>query len=150
MTLGHANRLQSMSLEMPKRSTPIIRLLLACALLLGTSAGALAQGERMMPPLPVAKPPLPAAITPPAPSPTAPAATPAPSPPKPWSGESGASGHPLMQASAIRQAAANFESCVAGLWPLAAKRKISRASFEKYTRGLSPDLHIMDLLDAQP
>ena len=43
------------------------------------------------------------------------------------------SGHPDMQASAIRAAAASFESCVEGLWPLAAKRNISRASFEKYT-----------------
>src|SRR5690349_6175041 len=29
----------------------------------------------------------------------------------PWSGEDGASGHPLMTASAIRQAAANFDNC---------------------------------------
>src|SRR6266446_5908236 len=35
----------------------------------------------------------------------------------PWSGEDGASGHPLMTASAIRQAAANFENCVASMWP---------------------------------
>src|SRR5687768_1142023 len=34
----------------------------------------------------------------------------APAPP-PWSGEDGASGHPLMTASAIRQAAANFPNC---------------------------------------
>ena len=70
--------------------------------------------------------------------------------PKEWTGESGSSGHPLMQASAIRAAAANFESCVEGLWPLAAKRNISRASFDKYTKGLTPDLRIMDLMDAQP
>ena len=40
--------------------------------------------------------------------------------PQPWSGEDGASGHPLMTASAIREAAANFDSCVAGMsqaWP---------------------------------
>ena len=55
-----------------------------------------------------------------------------------------------MQASAIRAAAARFESCVDGLWPLAAKRNISRASFDKYTQGLTPDLRIMDLVDAQP
>ncbi len=48
------------------------------------------------------------------------------------------------------QAAAHFESCVEGFWPLAAKRNISRASFEKFTRGLTPDLRIMDLMDAQP
>jgi lytic murein transglycosylase len=55
-----------------------------------------------------------------------------------------------MQASAIREAAANFESCLEALWPLAAKRNISRASFDKYVSGLTPDLRIMDLLDAQP
>src|SRR5580698_5949714 len=37
-----------------------------------------------------------------------------------WSGEDGASGHPLMTASAIREAAANFDSCVASMWPDAA------------------------------
>ena len=55
-----------------------------------------------------------------------------------------------MQASAIRTAAANFESCLESLWPLAAKRRITRASFDKYVRGLTPDLRIMDLVDAQP
>src|SRR4051812_20837042 len=57
-------------------------------------------------------------------------------PPPEWTGESGSSGHPLMQAAAIRKAAANFESCLEELWPLAAKRNISRASFDKYVRGL--------------
>jgi membrane-bound lytic murein transglycosylase B len=75
---------------------------------------------------------------------------PAPSPPREWTGESGASGHPTMQASAIRGAAANFSSCLEGLWPLAAKRNISRATYDKYVTGLTPDLRIMDLLDAQP
>src|SRR6185437_10671291 len=42
--------------------------------------------------------------------------------PPPWSGEDGASGHPLMTADAIRQAAANFPNCVAGMWPDAARR----------------------------
>ena len=55
-----------------------------------------------------------------------------------------------MQASAIRTAAANFHSCLESLWPLAAKRHISRASFDKYVGGLTPDLRIMDLVDAQP
>src|SRR3984885_15134849 len=49
----------------------------------------------------------------------------------PWSGEDGASGHPLMTASAIREAAANFESCVAGMWSDAARRNITRANFER-------------------
>jgi lytic murein transglycosylase len=36
------------------------------------------------------------------------------------------------------------------MWPDAARRNISRESFERFTAGLAPDLHIMDLLDAQP
>ena len=67
-----------------------------------------------------------------------------------WSGESGSSGHPLMTAEAIRAAAANFPRCIAGLWPDAARRGVSRASFETHTAGLTPDLRIMDLVDAQP
>ena len=70
--------------------------------------------------------------------------------PVPWSGEDGASGHPLMTADAIRQAASNFDKCIASLWPDAARRGISQESFQRFTSGLSPDLHIMDLLDAQP
>jgi lytic murein transglycosylase len=68
----------------------------------------------------------------------------------PWSGESGSSGHPAMQADAIRAAAANFRSCIEGLWPLAARRGVSRAVFDSQTAALTPDLRIMDLLDAQP
>jgi len=68
----------------------------------------------------------------------------------PWSGEDGASGHPLMTADAIRQAAANFNNCVASMWPDAARRNISRENFERFTTGLTPDLRIMDLMDAQP
>src|ERR1700761_7144085 len=67
-----------------------------------------------------------------------------------WSGQSGASGDPAMTADAIRAAAADFNNCVAGLWPDAERRGISRAAFEQFTAGLTPDLHIMDLLDAQP
>jgi lytic murein transglycosylase len=67
-----------------------------------------------------------------------------------WSGQSGASGNPLMSADAIRAAAADFGNCIAGLWPDAARRGITRADFERFTTGLTPDLHIMDLLDAQP
>src|SRR5262245_40712185 len=68
----------------------------------------------------------------------------------PWSGEDGASGHPLMTAGAIREAAANFDSCVAAMWPDAARRNISQENFQRFTAGLAPDLRIMDLLDAQP
>jgi len=67
-----------------------------------------------------------------------------------WSGESGASNHPLMTAQAIRAAAANFRNCLAGLWPLAERRGVSRAVFEANVAGLTPDPRIMDLLDAQP
>jgi lytic murein transglycosylase len=68
----------------------------------------------------------------------------------PWSGESGASGDPTMTAEAIRAAAANFHDCLNRLWPLAAKRHISRATYVAATKGLTPDLRIMDLLDSQP
>src|SRR5437899_11138125 len=114
-----------------------LRLMLGGVLLLGAAAPVLAQPDRLLRPAPV--------VTAQAPVP-APAAT----PPKEWSGESGSSGHPDMQASAIRAAAARFESCVEGLWPLAAKRNISRASFDKFTSDLTPNLRIMDLVDQQP
>jgi lytic murein transglycosylase len=84
----------------------------------------------------------------PAPAPL-PALTP-PSPPPEWSGESGSSGHPLMTADAIRAAAANFRSCLERLWPLAARRNVSRPVFDAQVAGLTPDLRIMDLLDGQP
>jgi membrane-bound lytic murein transglycosylase B len=67
-----------------------------------------------------------------------------------WSGESGSSGHPLMQADAIRAAAADFPNCLERLWPDAAKRGVSRATFDTYTRDLTPDLKIMDYVDTQP
>ena len=67
-----------------------------------------------------------------------------------WSGESGASGHPLMTASAIRAGAANFHQCLTRVWPLAERRGVPRALFERYVAGLTPELHIMDLMDSQP
>src|SRR6266404_5672500 len=70
--------------------------------------------------------------------------------PSPWSGEDGASGHPLMSANAIREAAANFDNCVVAMWPDAARRNISQQNFERFTAGLTPDLRIMDLMDSQP
>ena len=68
----------------------------------------------------------------------------------PWSGQAGASGDPLMTAEAIRQAAAQFRSCVTQTWAEAARRGVSSQSFGQATEHLEPDLHIMDLLDAQP
>jgi len=67
-----------------------------------------------------------------------------------WSGQSGASGNPLMSADAIRAAAADFSNCIERLWPDAARRGVSRATFDRFTAGLTPDLSIMDKLDAQP
>ena len=67
-----------------------------------------------------------------------------------WTGESGASGHPLMQASAIRAAAANFRNCLEGHWPLAARRGVPRALYDAQLAGVTPDLRIMDLMDSQP
>jgi membrane-bound lytic murein transglycosylase B len=67
-----------------------------------------------------------------------------------WSGQSGASRHPLMTADAIRVAAADFGNCIAGMEPLAERRGVGREAFEQLTAGLTPDLSIMDLLDAQP
>ena len=67
-----------------------------------------------------------------------------------WSGESGASGHPLMTAEAVAAAAQNFHACLDRIWPLAARRGISRGVFQTYTAQLSPDLRIMDLMDSQP
>jgi membrane-bound lytic murein transglycosylase B len=67
-----------------------------------------------------------------------------------WSGQAGASGDPSMTVDAIRAAAADFGNCIAGLWPDASQRGVSRGNFDRFTAGLTPDLHIMDLLDAQP
>ncbi len=83
-------------------------------------------------------------VTPPAAPPAAEPATPE------WSGESGSSGHPLMTADAIRAAAGNFRNCLERLWPLAERRGVSRAAFDASISGLTPDLRIMDLMDAQP
>ncbi len=67
-----------------------------------------------------------------------------------WSGQSGSSGDPRMSATAIRADAARFQTCLERLWPAAARRGVSRAVFDQYTRRLTPDLRIMDLLDSQP
>ncbi len=83
-------------------------------------------------------------------TPAAPSAPPQAGGAREWSGQSGASGNPLMSAAAIRAAAADFGNCLEGLWPQAERRGIGRATFEHYTTGLTPDLSIMDLLDAQP
>jgi lytic murein transglycosylase len=55
-----------------------------------------------------------------------------------------------MTAQAIRAAAADFQGCLQRLWPLAARRGVSRNVYAAYTSALTPDLRIMDLLDSQP
>jgi lytic murein transglycosylase len=55
-----------------------------------------------------------------------------------------------MTTEAILAAAASFNACLEGLWPDAARRGVSRETFDAYTRDLTPDLRIMDLMDAQP
>jgi peptidoglycan lytic transglycosylase B len=81
---------------------------------------------------------------------TPPQAGPGQQAPREWSGEDGASGHPLMRASAIRAAAANFRNCLEAIWPLAQRRHVPRAAFDRLLSGVTPDLRIMDLLDSQP
>jgi lytic murein transglycosylase len=83
------------------------------------------------------------------PPPSAPVPAPDDATPQ-WSGQSGASGDPRMTADAIRAAAADFGNCLAALWPDAALRGITRANYLRFTDGLTPDLSIMDKLDAQP
>src|SRR5436305_1232965 len=67
-----------------------------------------------------------------------------------WSGEPGASGHPLMMPDAILGAVADFKNCIERLWPEAARRGITRATYDKFTGDLEPDVKIMDFVDAQP
>src|SRR5690349_10528264 len=67
-----------------------------------------------------------------------------------WSGEPGASGHPLMQPDQILAAVADFKNCLERMWPDAARRGISRASFDTHAAHLEPDIKIMDFVDAQP
>ena len=67
-----------------------------------------------------------------------------------WSGQPGSSGHPLMQPDAILAAVADFKNCLDRMWPDAARRGVSRASFDAYAAGLEPDIKIMDFVDSQP
>ena len=83
--------------------------------------------------------------------PSGPASVPAPNDGTPqWSGQSGASGDPRMTADAIRAAAADFGNCIASLLPAAERRGVTAESYGRLTAGLTPDLSIMDKLDAQP
>ncbi len=60
------------------------------------------------------------------------------------------SSHPLMTPDAIATAEANFPACIAGMWPLAQAKGVSRRGFERLTADLTPDMKIMDFLDSQP
>ena len=71
-----------------------------------------------------------------------------PEPPSPAQPEGGT--HPLMTPQAIAAATADFGVCLERLWLEAAKRGVSRASYEKYALSLTPDMKIMDFLDSQP
>lgn len=66
--------------------------------------------------------------------------------------EAGATGYsdPSMTPQAIAMAEANFGNCIAGMWPAAQAKGVSRQTFERYTRGLQPDMKIMRYLDSQP
>jgi lytic murein transglycosylase len=108
---------------------------IAAALVMSLAGPVLAQSPTPPPPVPATT-----GTVPSAPAPVA----------REWSGESGSSGHPLMTSDAIRAAAADFGSCLERLWPQAQRRGVSRASFATHTQGLTPDLRIMDLMDAQP
>jgi lytic murein transglycosylase len=55
-----------------------------------------------------------------------------------------------MTTEAILTAAGNFSRCLEDLWPAAVNRGVTRATFDTYTNGLTPDLRIMDLMDTQP
>ncbi|MEW6254427.1 MAG: lytic murein transglycosylase [Pseudomonadota bacterium] len=60
------------------------------------------------------------------------------------------SSHPLMAPQAIAAAEANFDSCIAGMYPLAQAKGISPQAYQRLTAGLTPDMKIMDFLDSQP
>ncbi len=128
-------------------SAPIFRLAAASLVAVGLAHAALAQEKKENQEKQQSQPDnwLTRLFQPPASAPVA-----VPGGTREWSGQSGASGSPLMTAAAIRAAAADFGNCLAAMWPQAARRGISPASYQRFTAALTPDLRIMDLLDAQP
>ena len=127
-------------------STPLLRVAAAALLCVGLAGNALAQDKPDNWLTRLFQPPAAGAVPTPGGGVPAGGAGGAPQ----WSGQSGASGSPLMTADAIRAAAADFGNCIAGMWPDAARRGISEANYRRFTAGLTPDLSIMDKLDAQP
>src|SRR5262245_66264250 len=55
-----------------------------------------------------------------------------------WSGEAGASGHPLMTREAILSAAANFATCLESLWPETASRGVTRSTLQRKAAARAP------------
>ena len=70
--------------------------------------------------------------------------------PAPPPAPEGGGTHPLMTPQAIAAATADFGVCLERLWPQAAKRGVSRATYETYALTLTPDLKIMEFMDSQP
>ena len=56
----------------------------------------------------------------------------------------------LASATAVAAPQDEFDRCLATLQPQALKQGISAAGFTRFTAGLSPDLSVLPLLDAQP
>jgi membrane-bound lytic murein transglycosylase B len=115
------------------RSRAILCVLLAASL--GACAGDPATTQSTLP-----AQNLPQAAAPDAPAKSAPRAQPVKT----------TSRHPLMQPQAIAAAAANFNQCIARLGAQAQARGISRAVYDRETRGLEPDLKILELMNRQP
>ncbi len=67
-----------------------------------------------------------------------------------WTGEDGASGHPLMTARSDPSGGGEFSALRGGDVAGCRARNISAASFQRFTADLTPDLRLMDLMDAQP
>lgn len=57
---------------------------------------------------------------------------------------------PSMTPQAIAADTANFSSCLAGLWPMAAQRHVARDVFERELAGMTPEVKLLDYLRVQP
>ncbi|MGH8086946.1 MAG: lytic murein transglycosylase, partial [Stenotrophomonas sp.] len=56
----------------------------------------------------------------------------------------------LASGAAVAAPQDDFDRCLATLQPLALKQGVSAAGFTRLTTGLTPDLSVLPLLDAQP
>src|SRR4051794_34605310 len=91
MKVWRAFFLRPVTMMMSTQSIWFAPLALSAVMLVGATFSGLAQPDRLQPPAPVGRKASPVAVTAQAPAPGA--------APKEWSGESGSSGHPEMQAS---------------------------------------------------